>query len=272
MKTRIVFLGSLGVAMTILLNPSWQAIGQDDPINPAGQGVVTYVQGSVKKKPPQSQQWLRALEKTEIYSGEKVRTFEESRAEMELRELDIIRLAPNTTIDIVKLYEETKEQRDEIQIDVEQGDLWALVDDVAADASFDINSPVTGSAITGTKLRINVCPDSSTLLKVYTGEVKITNVPHRTGILPKTLPKIEPQRGQAPGTVPGPGSVPGPTNVQGPRSVTLEEWVYIVKNMQQISVNSRGQVTAAGDFSRDDPDEQSDWVKWNQQRDRLMGR
>ena len=269
MKTGMLFLASFVLSLTIVFSPMINAIGQEETTEG---GVVTYVQGSVKKKPAESEEWQRAQEQTEVYTGEKVRTFEESRAEMELRELDVLRLAPNTTIDIVKLYEETKEQLDETQIDVEEGDLWALVGEVSAEATFEINSPVTGSAITGTKLRIGVAVDSTTLLKVYTGEVKITNAPSRTGLTPMPLPKIAPTEGKAPGSIEGPGSVQGPTSVEGPKSVTLEEWVYIVKNMQQIRVDSRGQVISSGDFTKDDPEEQSDWVKWNLERDRLLKR
>lgn len=265
-----------GMVLTIVSVPliilcSWMmiAIGQEEATPAQEGGVVTYVQGSVKKKPAESEEWQRAQENTEVFSGEKVRTFEESRAEMELQELDVIRLAPNTTIDIIKLYEETKEKRDETQIDVVEGDLWALVGQVSADASFKINTPVTGSAITGTKLRVGFGADSTTLLKVYTGEVKITNAPTATGLIPKPLPRISPSQGQAPGSMQGPSSVQGPTSVAGPTSVSLEEWVYIVKKMQQIRVDSRGQVLSSGSFSKKDADEQSAWVKWNLERDKL---
>ena len=271
MKSRLVFLATVSLASVILLCLAYDIVAQDT-IAPAEHGVVTYVQGSVKKKPPESPEWLRALEQTEVYSGEKVRTFDESRAEMELKELDIIRLAPNTTIDIVKLYEETVEHRDETMINVEEGDLWALVDEVMADASFQVNSPVAGSAITGTSLRISVGGDSTTQLKVYTGEVVITNAPERQDITPVDLPMVEPTQGLAPGSIHGPASVSGPTSVEGPKSVSLEQWVYIVKNLQQIRVDSRGQVLSSGDFTMQDLDEKSDWVKWNLERNRQRSR
>lgn len=271
MKSRLVFLTTVSLASVMLFGLVFECAAQD-VMTPAEHGVVTYVQGSVKKKPSESPEWLRALEQTEVFSGEKVRTFDESRAEMELKELDIIRLAPNTTIDIVKLYEETVEHRDETMINVEEGDLWALVDEVAADASFQVNSPVAGSAITGTSLRISVGGDSTTQLKVYTGEVVITNAPERQDITPVDLPTVEPTQGRAPESIRGPSSVAGPTSVEGPKSVTLEQWVYIVKNLQQIRVDSRGQVLSSGDFSMDDLEEKSDWVKWNLERNRQRGR
>ena len=272
MKPGIRFLASISLALIFTCSFIIVVVGQESTPATSQRGVVTYVKGSVKKKQVDSLDWKNAYEKTEVYSGEKVKTFEESRAEMELRELDVIRLAPNTTIDIIKLYEETKEHRDETQIDLLEGDLWAQVGKVDADASFQLNSPVAGSAITGTSLRINVNADSSTQLKVYAGEVKITNAPERKDLIPQPLPVVTPTHGQTPGSIQGPTSVSGPTSVAGPNSVTLEEWVYIVKNMQQVTIDPRGQVMSSGKFKRSDPDEQTDWVKWNKERDKLLNR
>ena len=47
----------------------------------------------------------------------------------------------------------------------------------------------------------------------------------------------------------------------------MEEWVYIVKAMQQITINKQGGVVSMGAFKSTDKDENTDWVKWNQDRD-----
>jgi hypothetical protein len=56
--------------------------------------------------------------------------------------------------------------------------------------------------------------------------------------------------------------------VPGPTQITLEEWVYLVKSYQQLTIGANGQVKSAGSFKKSDRDENSDWVKWNLQRDR----
>ncbi len=223
-------------------------------------GEVTYVEGRARKQPLQSEEWLTAEKGSAVVSGDKVRTLRESRAELELMKLDIIRLAPMTTIDIVKLYEETKEGRDETQINVDQGNIWALVGKVKEDAEFNISTPVAGAAITGTRFRIEVEEDSSTLLKVYEGEVKITNAPGNKTLQPQALPQKERKQ------------IEGPKRIQGPRQVSFEEWYYIVKNMQQIRIAKSGELVSSGSFSQDDADEQTDWVKWNLERDKKLGR
>jgi hypothetical protein len=218
-------------------------------------GEVTFVEGRARRRPLDANHWLKALEGSEIISGDKVRTLRDSRAELSLRELNIIRLAPSTTIDIVKLYEESREGRDETQIDVERGDIWALVGEVTENTSFDISTPVVGAAITGTQFRISVDDDSSTTLKVYEGEVHVTNLPDREDLIPRKLPQT------------GPGQIPGPQQIPGPREVTFEVWYYIVKNMQEIRIGKDGQLLSSGSFSLEDDDEQTEWVLWNLDRD-----
>ncbi len=230
-------------------------VAQEDSAASVHRGQVTFVEGRAKKQPVLTEDWLNAEKGSEIITGDKVRTLRDSRAELALMELDIIRLAPLTTIDIVKLYEETKEGRDETQINVNQGNIWALVRKVEETADFNISTPVAGAAITGTRFRVDVGEDSSTVLKVYEGEVRVTNAPGRKDLMPKELP----QQGRQ--------QIEGPKQVQGPRQVTFEEWYYIVKNMQEIRIAKNGQLLSSGSFSANDPEEQTAWVQWNLARD-----
>jgi len=77
-------------------------------------GLVTYTDGRVKKRPINKQDWITAAKDTTVLRGDRVRTYQRSRAELELLDLDVIRMAPETIIDIVKLYEETKEKIDAV--------------------------------------------------------------------------------------------------------------------------------------------------------------
>ena len=216
-------------------------------------GIVTYADGQVKRKAISAELWQNAPVNTEVLSGDKVRTYQMSRAELDLAQLDIIRLAPRTVVDVVKLYEETKDKTVETEIKLEQGEIWASVHEVEVDTKFDISAPITAAAITGTNLRMRVDADSTTQLKVYKGEVAITNAPEKKEELqPKSL---------------APRQVPGPHEVPGPREVSLEEWIYIVKSMQQITIDNKGQVVSMGGFSAEDPDEKDAWVDWNRRRD-----
>jgi hypothetical protein len=235
--------------LMLLLTGFFVRVGKSDE----KKGIVAYVDGDVKKQPPASEIWENAPIKSAVNSGEKVRTYQQSRAELELVQLDIIRLAPKTIVFLDKLYEETKEKKLKTDIKVERGEIWASVHEVDAQTDFDIAAPIT-AAITGTILRMKVDDDSSTQLKVYKGEVKITNAPEKADLTPRTIK---------------PYQIQGPHQIPGPHPVTLEEWVYIVKSMQQITINPKGQVVSAGDFKSQDPDENTPWVDWNKKREEM---
>ena len=223
----------------------------------AKKGLFTVVEGSVKKKQVQDPEWIKAQVQSNVLGGDRVRTLLQSRAEMKLSQLDVIRLAPQTTIDIVKLYEETKEKKIATQIKVKEGDIWGKVKSVDAKSSFEVSSDFAGAAITGTIFRIR--QDSAkqeTQLKVYTGEVKISNaLANLDSLPPKTL---RPQR------------IQGPTQVQGPVQITMEQWVYLVRSYQQITIGPKGQIKSSGAFKKTDREENDEWVKWNLQRDRAQ--
>ncbi|MBN2410797.1 FecR domain-containing protein [candidate division KSB1 bacterium] len=221
--------------------------------NKEQKGLVTYVDGSAKKQKLADVQWTNVELNTEVTGGERVRTFVKSRAELELAELDKIRMAPKTTIDILKLYEETKEQQRETQVLLQEGDLWANVAKKSENMSFAIGTPIAAAAITGTTLRMNVAQDSTSELKVYKGEVIITNAPESKDVVPKSIVPYE---------------IEGPHEIPGPREVTLEEWALIVKSMQKVKINNKGQVTSSGNFASTDSDENSDWVRWNLELDK----
>ena len=52
-----------------------------------------------------------------------------------------------------------------------------------------------------------------------------------------------------------------------PHEVTVEQWFHIIKTMQQITIDKKGNVVSVGDFSENDEDEKSDWVQWNKSLD-----
>ena len=219
-------------------------------------GLFTVVEGDVKKKQITAEEWIRAQKNADVNGGDRVRTLLQSRAEMQLAQLDVIRLAPQTTIDIVKLYEETKDKKIQTQLNLKEGDIWGKVKSVDANSTFEVNSDFAGAAITGTVFRVS--HDSAaaeTQLKVYTGEVRISNVPEKMDAL--TPQSVAPTR------------IEGPRQIQGPTQISVEDWHYLVTSYQQITIGRNGAVKSKGAFKRTDRDEASDWVRWNLQRDRL---
>lgn len=243
----------IGSFSLIFLIAGWLVSAEET----AKKGTVTYADGEVKRQAIAAESWLNAPVNTEVITGDRVRTYRESRAELDLAQLDVIRLAPRTTIQVDKLYEETKEKKIQTSIKLEEGDLWASVHEVEASTNFDISAPVAAAAITGTILSLSVDEDSTTQLKVYKGEVEIRRLPQQL---------LKPQK--TGGGSLAPTQIQGPTQVQGPKEVTADEWIKIVKTMQQITIDPQGRIVNFSGFSPKDPSEMTDWVKWNHELDR----
>jgi len=224
-------------------------------------GVVSYVEGNVRKKSIEEQDFkTNVAEKSAVKSRESYKTMIKSRAELELSELDIIRLAPKTTVDLVALYEEAKDGKKKTDIKLEEGDLWAQVNSSDDNNEFMMDTDIAAAAITGTNFRMSK-DGELTEMKVYHGEVKISNARERMDEL-KAVSVSEFRQ---------PSQTLGPKQIEGPKQVSLEEWVYIVKNMQKISFDKSGKVVSAGEFKADDSDEKTSWVEWNKKRDRNKG-
>lgn len=217
-------------------------------------GIITYVKGVAQKKGTKAEDWERARENTNLASGDKVKTLEKTRAEIRLEAGKVIRLDENTTVDLVKLVEESQ-GKVETDIKMEQGNLWAKVGKLGEKTEFKVESPIAGASIRGTIFRVGVTLDGSTQLNVYEGAVEVYNPM---------------QKAQGPVTrIEAPREVAKPGYVEGPKEVTLEEWSYIVRNMQRFTITQAG-IKKIESFKKNDMDEQSDWVRWNMMRDREM--
>ncbi|HPE29004.1 MAG TPA: FecR family protein [Candidatus Mcinerneyibacteriales bacterium] len=215
-----------------------------------GRGVITALEGEAEKRQAPEADWLEAALEMDIYSKEMVRTLPESFAEISLSRGSVIRLAPKTTVNMNKLYEEA-EDKIVTNIEVAEGEIWGNVNKTGEDELFSVDSTAVSSSIIGTVFRIDTGEDG-TLIKVYRGNVEVSGKPAPS--------KDEPAADQ-------PREIEGPTEVEGPREVTLEEWTVIVREMMELKVDAQGRIVRMDSINTMSADEQSAWVKWNQKRD-----
>ncbi|MBD3234395.1 MAG: hypothetical protein GF315_11785, partial [candidate division Zixibacteria bacterium] len=241
-------------ALVSIMGISQMAKAYEDYQTEQEKGQFTFIEGEARKQKLDDVYWENAEENTPVDGGERVKTLISTRAEIQLAELDIIRLAPKTTVEFIKLYQESKDKKRETEIDVNEGDIWANIGSLDASSEMDLNTAVANATVKGTVFRVNVGEDKSTELKVYKGQVDVK------GKAPVGEEPEEPKSKSL-----------APKQIEGPKEVTMKEWTVIVREMQKVIIAADGQLVASREFSMQDRDEQTEWVSWNAERDKVMG-
>ena len=186
-----------------------------------------------------------------LKSGCEVSTGENSRLELVLPDNSMIRFAENTRFKLLQADVDNTGERD-VKISVTLGKVWSNVRRaLGGKGGFELSCENAVAGVRGTIYRMDVEADKSALVKVYDGEVNVAGVksPQQLSAKVSGAPK----------------SVSGPQVIAGPKPVSMKEWVYIVKSMQQIHIKSNGKAEEPKDFTEDE--DRDAWVDWNKARD-----
>ena len=217
---------------------------------------ITFPLGNVLVLPKGEKKMQKAGFNQDLHSGDKVKTEKQARCEIKYTDGSIVRIDEQSIYTIEKA--ELKQNKKEVESSLSLGRLWANIKKLASSSdNWLLRGPSAVVAVRGTVYRMDANADSSSRILVYEGSVNVG---------PPSWAPGSGAQGQNQGGPPR--QVQGPTQVQGPRQVTLEQWVEIVKAQQQIVVQPDGS------FQKSDfdlvADAQSSWVKWNQERDKLV--
>lgn len=217
-----------------------------------GEARVTVLEGTAQAVCP-GQKGVRSLRINDLLkSGCEVYTGEKSRMELLLPDNSITRFADNTRFKILQVDAGDAGKRD-VKIFVTMGKIWSNVRKaLGGKGGFEVSCQNAVAGVRGTIYRMNVEDDKSALVKVYDGEVAVS----------AAAAAAKEQKAQALGP---PQPVAGPTKVAGPKPVSMEEWVYIIKSMQQIRIKSDGRAEEPKDFT--ETEDRDAWVDWNKSRD-----
>jgi hypothetical protein len=250
-----------------IVPPAAPVLSVPEPAVP-GLGLVSYRDGLLARHPGGSADWLDAPLRSHVQEGDRVRTGETGRAEIEFTARNTLRLAPSTTLRLDVLAQEEQDAALRVDLDLERGELWAELEGLDGEDEFRVGSRVLGAAITGTGLRLAVDKDNETVLSVLHGEVHVAG---SRAALDEGRPRLDvdslssllatPRRERRPAGAPRP--VAGPVPVQGPHEVSLDEWMVIVKSRQEIRIGADGRVRAAG---RLDTAAHEEWLRWQQEK------
>jgi hypothetical protein len=237
-----------------------------------GLGLVSFREGLLARRPGELPDWLDAPLRSRVEEGDRVRTGPQGRAEIQFQERNVLRLAPATTLRLTQLAQEEVERAITVDLELEKGELWAELEDLDAQDDFKVRSQVMGAAITGTGFRLSVDERRETVLSVLHGEVRVAADDAGLARDPAMALSVdslrsllgEPRATRRKGP---PVPVAGPHAVAGPHEVSLQEWMVIVRDRQQIRVGADGKVRAAGALPAA---EGSAWERWNLQRNKAL--
>lgn len=186
-----------------------------------------------------------------LQGGCEVSTGEQSRLELTLPDKSLIRFAENTKFKLVQADVDSTGARD-IKISVKLGKVWSNVRKaLGGKGGFEVSCENAVAGVRGTIYRMDVESDKSALVKVYDGEVSVAGVKPALQMAPKVTGPPKP--------------VSGPKVIAGPKPVSMKEWVYIVKSMQQIQIGTDGRAEEPKDFT--EAEDRDAWVDWNKARD-----
>ena len=217
---------------------------------------ATIVLGQVYRLPAYEKQWVVLKVRDYLFSNDRVKTLAGSRVQLSLPDGSMVRFDEGTEFVISAMSYDTASKQRSAGVRLLLGKTWASVRRFFAQmGGFEVEMPQAVAGVRGTIFRANVYGDTSSLVRCYTGSIKVFKPPVR-------LP--------SPGE---PGSaiqrVPGPRRVAGPRRVSLDEWVRIVEAMMQVTIGPDGVPGPPRSFTPQEDD--NDWVRWNKELDRQAG-
>jgi hypothetical protein len=210
------------------------------------------LEGTGKVLSQGDKEW-RSLRSTDVLkAGDEIFTGPKSRLEVAMPDGSKVRFAEKTRFILQRAEFGDEKLGRNVRVHVMIGRTWAnVVKSVTGKSVFELSCNNAVAGVRGTIYRINVDEDKSALVKVYEGTVEVTIWTGRpTG---QSLSSGLPEK------------VAGPKPVPGPKKISMEEWTYLIKSMQQIRIRGDGTAERPQDFdAREDLD---DWVRWNKSRD-----
>ncbi len=186
-----------------------------------------------------------------VRGGDEISTGAKSRLEITMPDKSFLRFADNSRFRIVKIDVPDDAKGGYMKVHMAIGRAWANVSRIiGGKKNFELTCENAVAGVRGTIYRMNVNEDKSALVRVYDGTVAVAG----GGDIAEHSKVIGP-----------PQPIAGPKSIPGPRKVTMEEWTYIIKAMQQIRISGSGAAEKPSDFT--EKEDRDAWVDWNKSRD-----
>jgi hypothetical protein len=220
-----------------------------------GEAKVNFLEGSAKVLPAGKKAWRFLKMGDTLRGGDEVDTASKARLELFLPDYSTVRFAGNSHFKVLQIESGGEAAARNITFHMAAGRTWANVSRaVGKRGQFELRCENAVAGVRGTIYRMNVEEDKSTMVKVYDGTVHVSG----------GGPSVEAPKMSGP-----PSKIAGPKPIPGPHKVTMEEWVFIIKSMQQIRIAADGTAEKPRDFT--EQEDRDEWVDWNKSRDVELG-
>ncbi|MEE4311268.1 MAG: FecR family protein [candidate division KSB1 bacterium] len=194
--------------------------------------------------------WFPARLNSPVHDGDNIKTGKEARCEIKLKKSGVVRIDEKTVFKL-KMSASGISEKSFLSL----GKIWMNIKSLfGSDKRIAIQTPTAVCSVRGTIFRVDA--DSSTRVAVYDGSVDVG--PENASMSQPVAPQQRAPRSLKPVEIEGPHEIPPPFEV------TLDQWVQIVAGYQ-IEVRSDGKYAKSKINKRSDA--QSDWIRWNQERD-----
>lgn len=207
-------------------------------------GKILLAEGTARKHISDSEGWLALEPGTLLEPGDSIKTLEDSRIEFSIAGNGIYRLGSESTVYLTPWVI--------LKPELISGDMWWT--DFYSGPQDDLlqvilpNSHVSAQNVAARFLAGNEC---TTEIKVYNGNLKLRG--RKYYIYDEKPPLEESER--------------HPCDIEPAENDSLSDYSVTLESGQKLILSSKGYIIYQGQFSADDPDEDTDWVRWNKERD-----
>ncbi len=159
--------------LSVLLVLAVTFLAFSDQKTPPG-ATVKFVIGKVQIQSSGKTSWQKARIRQKVFSGDRIKTFLNSRVELAMPDGSVIKVNENTVFDVKEIKTNRSDQEDKMSFTLWAGNIWAKFKKVVSTRQVrEIESPSAVVAIRGTELELDVDQNQTTVVRVYEGQVAV---------------------------------------------------------------------------------------------------
>ncbi|MBI5510163.1 MAG: FecR domain-containing protein [Deltaproteobacteria bacterium] len=214
-------------------------------------GTVSYLQGPAQRARGSVDKWSQLQEKASVFQGDRLKTGDDARLEATLADGSKLRLAANSELNLEKMDFSKKKATKTVKAKLVIGRLWASVTKLlSTESKFEVNTGNAVAGVRGTRFTAAKEAGGQTTVKVYSGQVLVSNQPIYAVKGHTKANRVE---------------------VAGPQEVSKNQWEELVAGaMQMVTVAANGDMQPPASFAMAEPGK-DDWEAWNGERDKVAG-